>query len=179
MSEQRKQSRPEAPLRFQAEPTPPPSGTLSPETFWKLFLQADEWKAIAELRRLRKVVETSAKINLGLSPAKPRGRPKGISRISWDEVGAVTIAHEFCAMPKAEILRVLKRNPKAPDDRAPYRWLDRRLELGRKLFESVRETQTGVALLESFQYSVNAYDPSVRKEFAAAFLGRLARSRRT
>ncbi len=109
--------------------TEPPSQSMPPETFRRLFLDEKEWGAIRELRRIRKGIRESPVLAnlLGLSPTKPRGRPKGRRSIKAEEATAIAMAIDYGGLNKAEVLRTLKRST----DESSYHWLNRRLEEAR------------------------------------------------
>lgn len=138
-------------------------------TLLHLLLRSnDEKKAIATFRLFRKGVRSTPALAtfLGLPPlpsSRPRGRPIGSRSIDVTEALAIVLAIDHAGFRKARVLRLLKKETNGP---APYRWLQRRLGLGRTLYTGLVNSERASEFLEWFD--------ATGKQHLADYLSQLA-----
>jgi hypothetical protein len=99
-----------------------------------LLMHEDEAEAVRELKRLRKVVRRDPATAPLLMPVRPAHRLKGSRGRSVVAVAIpIFCAVDYYGMKPTHVLGALHRK-RASDD---YKWLRKRLECGRELFESL------------------------------------------
>ena len=96
-------------------------------------------------RLLRRTARTlpGLKPYFDLTPPRRPGRPKGRLSIDLGECYGMAIAIHYADMSKAAVLRALEKDPPEPHH---YRWLDRRLKIGRQLLRKKPQLELRAAL---------------------------------
>lgn len=101
------------------------------EVFFCLLRDDDDWSAVRALRSIRKSLQADpgfaewSRLTVP-SPPKRRGRPRGRCSVSRDEAFAIVEALKHRVLSKAEILRILGKDPHSASS---YRWINRRIAL--------------------------------------------------